>query len=338
MLLRRKGRGFTLIELLVVIAIIAILAAILFPVFARAREAARKITCVSNARQIALGVLMYANDYDEMFPAVHCDDNDGAGHPVNELVAAICTAHPSSGDCHNDQRQWSLPDVVNPYIKNDDLFFCPTIRDSVTRGDYEVPAASGRIYQDKVHDTGSYIWLCLHTLPDPDYGGVSDTTACGSPAVEVYQLALSAQNILYTIIAHKKIVLPDCPGPQTPTCFNCTNPGAWYSACAQSQADVADAGRVAILACDSFGQHEGYTGTETDCLFPPPDLRQLLDLLGADHCGGCITDGVFKDLNDCYTRNWTGATVLAYADGHAKYQRLNMYDLWDIMAGAPIFQ
>ena len=65
----RKNRGFTLIELLVVIAIIAILAAILFPVFARAREAARKATCLSNLKQIALAAIMYAQDYDEVFPA-----------------------------------------------------------------------------------------------------------------------------------------------------------------------------------------------------------------------------------------------------------------------------
>lgn len=61
-------RGFTLIELLVVIAIIAILAAILFPVFAQAREKARQTTCLSNLKQVGLGVLMYTQDYDETFP------------------------------------------------------------------------------------------------------------------------------------------------------------------------------------------------------------------------------------------------------------------------------
>lgn len=64
-------RGFTLIELLVVIAIIAILAAILFPVFAKAREKARTASCQSNVRQIAMGVLMYADDYDETFPIMY---------------------------------------------------------------------------------------------------------------------------------------------------------------------------------------------------------------------------------------------------------------------------
>ena len=66
-----KRRGFTLIELLVVIAIIAILAAILFPVFARAREKARQASCSSNQKQIALGILMYAQDYDEAFPGFY---------------------------------------------------------------------------------------------------------------------------------------------------------------------------------------------------------------------------------------------------------------------------
>ena len=63
-------KGFTLIELLVVIAIIAILAAILFPVFAAARDKARQATCASNLKQITLGVIQYEQDYDEMYPIV----------------------------------------------------------------------------------------------------------------------------------------------------------------------------------------------------------------------------------------------------------------------------
>ena len=64
----RTGQAFTLIELLVVIAIIAILAAILFPVFARARENARRASCQSNMKQIGLGLMQYVQDYDETYP------------------------------------------------------------------------------------------------------------------------------------------------------------------------------------------------------------------------------------------------------------------------------
>jgi prepilin-type N-terminal cleavage/methylation domain-containing protein len=72
----QRSKGFTLIELLVVIAIIAILAAILFPVFAQAREKARAITCLSNIKQIGLGTAMYVQDYDETFPIAWGEPND----------------------------------------------------------------------------------------------------------------------------------------------------------------------------------------------------------------------------------------------------------------------
>ncbi|WP_395141887.1 type II secretion system protein [Armatimonas sp.] len=67
---RHVQKGFTLIELLVVIAIIAILAAILFPVFAQARDKARATACLSNTKQLSLGVMMYAQDYDETLPVI----------------------------------------------------------------------------------------------------------------------------------------------------------------------------------------------------------------------------------------------------------------------------
>lgn len=67
----KQRKGFTLIELLVVIAIIAILAAILFPVFAKARDKARQASCLSNMKQLGMGVMQYIQDYDELYPSVH---------------------------------------------------------------------------------------------------------------------------------------------------------------------------------------------------------------------------------------------------------------------------
>jgi prepilin-type N-terminal cleavage/methylation domain-containing protein len=83
-------KGFTLIELLVVIAIIAILAAILFPVFARAREKARQASCLSNCKQMGLGAVMYAQDYDEMTVPGYMDDaNGGTRTWYNALVRPV---------------------------------------------------------------------------------------------------------------------------------------------------------------------------------------------------------------------------------------------------------
>ncbi len=98
----RRQNGFTLIELLVVIAIITILAAILFPVFAQAREKARAISCLSNVRQAGLALAMYVQDYDETTPAISNED-------------------------------WWF--VIYPYVKNMQLFFCPD-RTDVAPGDF----------------------------------------------------------------------------------------------------------------------------------------------------------------------------------------------------------
>ena len=110
-------KGFTLIELLVVIAIIAILAAILFPVFARAREKARQTSCLSNVKQLGLGMLMYAQDYDEVFTAM------SLGPPLPTPVVPGNTTfnyHASYGyfNC------WS--NGIHPYIKNVQIYLCPS--------------------------------------------------------------------------------------------------------------------------------------------------------------------------------------------------------------------
>jgi prepilin-type N-terminal cleavage/methylation domain-containing protein/prepilin-type processing-associated H-X9-DG protein len=91
-------RAFTLIELLVVIAIIAILAAIIFPVFSRAQEQARKSACASNLKQIGLACHMYAQDHDELLPV--------SDH--------ICQPHPR------------LLQQLDPYVKNIQIFYCPS--------------------------------------------------------------------------------------------------------------------------------------------------------------------------------------------------------------------
>ena len=100
--MKHRKSGFTLIELLVVIAIIAILAAILFPVFARARENARRSSCQSNLKQIGLGIAQYTQDYDEKFPLQW------------------------NGFSWNDARLTGWAMVVQPYLKSTQIYQCPS--------------------------------------------------------------------------------------------------------------------------------------------------------------------------------------------------------------------
>src|SRR5579884_1932678 len=108
--LPRGSRAFTLIELLVVIAIIAILAAILFPVFAQAREKARQTSCASNLRQITLAALQYVQDSDEVMPS--------------EVAFDV------AGDADT---------VMQPYLKNWGIFYCPDRNEPLTGSDLNDP-------------------------------------------------------------------------------------------------------------------------------------------------------------------------------------------------------
>jgi prepilin-type N-terminal cleavage/methylation domain-containing protein/prepilin-type processing-associated H-X9-DG protein len=113
----RRG-GFTLIELLVVIAIIAILAAILFPVFAQARAKARQIACLSNMKQIGTAMMMYAQDYDENLVAYRMRSS------VTTQFMNPFAADPRVGA--NSKRPLFFNQALDPYIKNYDVWKCPS--------------------------------------------------------------------------------------------------------------------------------------------------------------------------------------------------------------------
>ncbi|MEI6501849.1 MAG: DUF1559 domain-containing protein [Armatimonadota bacterium] len=123
-------RGFTLIELLVVIAIIAILASILFPVFAKAREKARQSSCMSNLKQLDLGFQAYAQDYDEQFPfsGAAFTDPFPYGIWINKTVGAA-TWNVAAG-------------AIYPYVKNSQIFLCPSRKSETPAGcNYEMNGA-----------------------------------------------------------------------------------------------------------------------------------------------------------------------------------------------------
>jgi len=127
---RHLARGFTLIELLVVVAIISLLAAILFPVFARARENARRSSCQSNLKQIGLGLLQYTQDYDETLTR---------------------SFFGTAGDSDN-ANNYKWMDAIFPYVKNEQLFTCPSDSASNKRYRYHRTLAAGQT----TIDYGSY--------------------------------------------------------------------------------------------------------------------------------------------------------------------------------------
>lgn len=166
-------RAFTLIELLVVIAIIAILAAILFPVFAQARASARAISCVSNVKQGATAVLMYAQDYDETIPRLH---NRGSVQ-YNFCPSGDCG--PEWGDPGTTVRPsglfWA---VLQPYIKSAQLGYCPEV--GKTNWQTAIPALNGYAYNPALEANGTYqssyaqmavnIWL-VEWHPNANWSG-----------------------------------------------------------------------------------------------------------------------------------------------------------------------
>jgi prepilin-type N-terminal cleavage/methylation domain-containing protein len=161
-------RAFTLIELLVVIAIIAILAAILFPVFAQARERARSAGCLSNTKQIGTSFQMYVQDYDEKLPDA-CAWGRAWGHGDGTKCAALETAG----------AKVFVQDMVAPYVKNEQVWYCPSVGKSFPLG------VSNAKVKTMADNGTSYIWN--HATPDVPYGPLK-----GRKGVRVSGLSLAA--------------------------------------------------------------------------------------------------------------------------------------------------
>jgi prepilin-type N-terminal cleavage/methylation domain-containing protein/prepilin-type processing-associated H-X9-DG protein len=234
-------RGFTLIELLVVIAIIAILAAILFPVFAQARAAARAISCVSNVKQFSLGILMYAQDYDEVIPR-----HDNNGSALYGIAPMLQPDWGSPGPYNANVPPAMFANVVFPYIKNQDVGYCPEA--GRTRWQAAIPAYGGTTYDVRMEQNGGYYGafaqMAVNLLmiewhpqaswagrPGPITGPVGVMSAWARPAETLMITGDSVWDV--SGVATSAAVGNVSVWPYNPAATNCTNYGGpagwtWY--------------------------------------------------------------------------------------------------------------
>ena len=157
---RNRRKAFTLIELLVVIAIIAILAAILFPVFARARDKARATSCLSNIKELGLAMKMYVGDNDQFFPYTY-------------LTGQV-------SPCGTHNYCWTAP--IYPYVKNKGIFCCPSDKSIKNRNYTPWPPWPG----SGACGDWSYGWS--------SYG--ANTSLVGYGAVQITELTAPAETVM----------------------------------------------------------------------------------------------------------------------------------------------
>jgi len=152
----RGPRGFTLIELLVVIAVIAILADILFPVFAKVREKARQTTCLSNIKQLSLANVQYSEDYDENYVRVKQLSQAAAANPLSLESPQDPASFPI------DYLIWS--GLLNPYTKSNGILACPTAGYSIVSPG---PASQPFNGTDDSYATESQLSIGINSAVDP---------------------------------------------------------------------------------------------------------------------------------------------------------------------------
>jgi prepilin-type N-terminal cleavage/methylation domain-containing protein/prepilin-type processing-associated H-X9-DG protein len=293
----RTRRGFTLIELLVVIAIIGILAAMLFPVFARARESARKIQCLSNVKNIAMAVQMYLTDYDAIWPSEH---------DQQARDAFFAWAHSDSDFCQGAavtrlNPYLRAPVILDEYIKNRDVWRCPSAQ---TAPNVLIMNTAGNWFQTWAADKDNITPCGVMWFP-PGWGGdVTDSVVQGAAYnhAGTESAGVIVQSILTTSVR-------DCKTAQmndTAKFYVCSDGGINSGSGDVERADgIAYPDLCAILCANP------YCGGGADWEGCP----------GTDQCGASN----LLNYEDPQVRNQWGRTRhlggsnIGFADGHAKW-------------------
>ncbi len=211
--MRFRRNGFTLIELLVVIAIIGILAAMLFPVFARARESARKIQCLSNVKNIALALQMYLTDYDNFFPRERSEGalsyfDSGPGPDFAGDDSLTDSGHCKNATNANPYLRAAV--ILDEYIKNRDIWRCPSARVEKS-AEVIIPQGRNGLWWNNFIDHAD-VWTgdtglgaCQETFPTGWGGTVTDSLvqetttgeAGGTKAAGAFVTGIGYNNNLY---------------------------------------------------------------------------------------------------------------------------------------------
>jgi len=298
----RGRRCFTLIELLVVIAIIGILAAMLFPVFARARESARKTQCLSNVKNIAMGIQMYLADYDRLFPSEH---NQQARQYIIDYCGASCD---SAADCRATGANPYLrhPVILDEYIKNRDVWRCPSGRYAKS---FAINWGYGtgnwlKYLQDTMSSGGCRLSICSSPFPTGWGGTVTDSVvqgACsGGAGAFVQQIA--------------------CPYTLDDMSGSSMNDAAKQVACADAGVIIEQLDRTSWVAypdtcrIDSVLCNQACGGDWSNCT-----QSQTCSPLAIDHGGNGKSASDVEIRKTQFHSRHLGGSNLGFCDGHAKW-------------------
>lgn len=294
-----RKRAFTLIELLVVIAIIAILAAILFPVFAQARAAARGASCTSNAKQYSLAVLMYAQDFDECIPR-----HDNNGSAIYGIAPGLKPDWGDPGPYSAINPPAMFANVIQPYIKNYEAGYCPEA--GRTKWGSVIPPYTGQAYDPRQEQSGAYYGsfaqmavniLLVEWHPEANWSGRP-----GPIAGPVGQMAAWARPAEVVLLASDSVW--DLGDPATGGSLG--NTGVWpYNPAGNGP------------RCTNYGGPAGWTWY----------VHKAKSRSGAPNIGSADYSGGIN----------SGWATIALADGHVKPFRFTQLERCDFNTGANLW-